>query len=1130
MAKFNVPGTTGGTIAPFAPQSQEDLAPAPAQTPEAGPGLTETPLVKSLQGQGFDLAPVTDPEEVVEHTPQEQEAIERVAPLSQRIEPAEPAAPREADDFIDIEDPFEAAIDRGVKLGERFQTDTPDALAVRENRPEAREQLLAGQKPEAYDQDKIYAQELFLSPRVMDAAVQDPVTGKAEVSQDFFPVMSLVTENFFRTSGQPEGVEVEGGQVDFDIEAQEQAEEAALAADRESTIKVTRAQGNKRLGQQIWREWQREKAAAEGAPTDQYLAREGNVKPEEFEAIGGLAKELYARTNPDLMNRAEENGQIVYWPTSEGLASMNDSHAALSQPFASQEIVPLHAPSATGQHEYEGKTLTRRETTKVAQQEKGDMAVIQEAKANLSRMPRVIDTRREGLVYALGTQALLDFEAGDSTLADIFGIGNEKLQGLQGKKAELQKNASTPREKKMAESFDPQKILRLEQQKFIESIQTVGRYASKVNYNTFYTIMLNGRLGMQQNKFNPQTNKVVRFAVGSGNKVKIFPRSNSPENMFFKEAVSAALFKQGQFKGKHLKPAARIKEFNRMYYAGELDKYIAMGNELLGVIPTGQNLLGLRQGAQQIQRGPDGNIIVPPNMQQAGLKVSPATLREITKHGDEAPYFAEMLTVLADWDKAHKADVPFNTNFEVEMDGITHGPSSNAVALGSREMALRSGTLNPNNRYKLMDDEGQLGDLRDAMREYMIEHGYPNAEMEYGADKARGLNAILKRAVRDRENFLKKSPMTLGYGQLIDSLTQHVNTTMVEGPEAHNIRRLMQVTGLDEKTVGDYLHGQLVDSIVSQMDENALEVANLLRANAAIATFTDQLLKYRNPMGFVSYIGGRARDVEAETQSEFRIQRAEEGPASATITHYKDYGSGSAARPGREAGSYAFGRIIPAIVQAYDGNMIARTASGSSQRRIQRSLEGKGYTPSWLPIFDAAKVDMAHGAVLREEMNRNWFDGIRQNNYVDEVMGDQAWSREVFREWYKGINQQIREGDKPVPVGPDTPLRAFGEWTSDGGWRQMQRLLQATAELENGRPISDEKAHQMTGSILSGLYKKGGTTTELKPSQIKHIVDRYIEAIRLGPRNRGMVQKVKNKRDQLFADIDVNDLLQVDLG
>ena len=275
----------------------------------------------------------------------------------------------------------------------------------------------------------------------------------------------------------------------------------------------------------------------------------------------------------------------------------------------------------------------------------------------------------------------------------------------------------------------------------------------------------------------------------------------------------------------------------------------------------------------------------------------------------------------------------------VEVDGKTHGPATNMAQLGIERGAYRTGLLkgmNPDSKLgdfylstdPNMNDEQKAGDLRDGMAQYMMDHGQSHAENWSGNSfLAEGMWNILQEAVQDRENFLKKPPMTLGYGQLMKNLNGAVRDTVFNGDRSPQIGKIIESIRpqLDNKTrddqtpegiVVEFLHDILADSINAEMDPEVVHVGQLLRANNVVAMLSDDIITITNPLGHEVYIGAK--------QSSPQQHRAglnvtlPGGGKTGDVTLYESVPSGSAIRDGKPGG-WGRGRIIPAVIQGLDG-------------------------------------------------------------------------------------------------------------------------------------------------------------------------------------------------------------------
>ena len=89
---------------------------------------------------------------------------------------------------------------------------------------------------------------------------------------------------------------------------------------------------------------------------------------------------------------------------------------------------------------------------------------------------------------------------------------------------------------------------------------------------------------------------------------------------------------------------------------------------------------------------------------------------------------------------------------------------------------------------------------------------------------------------------------------------------------------------------------------------------------------------------------------------------------------------------------------MPALVQPYDANMIARTMSGPSWNRITEAAKSYGAQSAFvLPIFDAFMVDLGTLTAVREEANKHHKESMINHDY----------SEKIARDWYKQFKANI---------------------------------------------------------------------------------------------------------------------------
>ena len=1156
MAKFNVTTVPGveniqrtGTVAPVPVQPDttvEDQNAAPASSP----------FLDSLADQGLiDSAaiPVGASPTLEE---QQQRERERVEPLFDRADIREVPFNSDIDDAVVEANPYLGAVQRADRVAGVFDVaskgPTISALLTGTD-PETGvkriDALNEGNTEAAFRDLEITASRVLNDPAILDATVQDPNTGFRTVDPNFSRLVGLATEAFLVDHGSVEGLDfaetLEGEDVVEGPVAQQDA--------------VKKAKGNARLGQAIWQEWQREKNLQQGLPSDQAPttpAPSGQVN----EYIGAMAKEAYALANPEVVARVPAGNQVEFQlKNPETLRAAQQGNIS---PFSGQEIAPLNAPSPSAQPQFEAKTYTRKEVTKVKPQQAGKMKRMEEARANYHQMAKVIDPRRLALFLQFGLPALRAMSAGAgqrqaSPWADMLGIGKEKYESIAGEQQRLfalseaymdqSRQEADPKKadrlarkaviyKDKATKYDVESVYQSELTKFLEDLNTATRYRNQAEYLTYGIQMLTGRMHVQQTLFNPGSRKNIRFVMGHGDRTAVSPGSNTIADRNFKELATIHL----GLGGKNLQPEARVKQFNEALSKGDLSRYADMGKDLKQNLPTAEAIAPIADAiaGMDTSQGIQIPAAVQPLTNPPALK--PETIQFLAEHGTEAPYIAEFLMDFADYHDGK----PFHSAIEVEMDGITHGISTNGVALGIEQMAERAGVIQVSDREKLVTSEGAQGDIRQGMKDYMLEHGYATAENQGKGEMSNIFDAILQEAVKDRENYLKKSPMTLSYGQEIDNLRQHVENTVYIGSAAKAIRDLARQNGIKEAEVVDYLFGMLTDSLNVALDERIIQMSRLLRANNMVATMTNDVMQIESPAGFDQYIGAVGDTGETST-SPLSFTDEEGKRQNIGVTHYGKEASGSTLRPRVDEvsgdvsftpGGFGHGRVIPAVIQGYDGNMIARTGSGDSFRRIQQEAKMRGHSGGFQPIFDAFKVPLGMMDVVRRESNKNWIDGLKEKNYFHSI---DDWSRQAFRKFDKKMDELST--DQAI-------IDLEGEYKGIGYYLDYKKLgsqldtVMDPDEHYDRNPKYNKQGDKITlgffiaGQIMNevrgtlGLDFRDPVPSHVTPQQAKQLVRIIVRHVGLNERNGKMRSSIDRDTKKLHARIDPKRILQVDLG
>ena len=1126
----------------------------------------------------------------------EQREVERIPPVSQRARVIDRA-----------EDKGKAAFDRATAVTKIFdeQAEGPTiSAAVREK------SFLAGDIETATRGAELAPSRLLFDPAILGAGevtVAEDGSYKQRVNPMFGAVAGLVTENYFRNSGVVDGNNVAGGEIDFG-----ETEEAPLGQEEVIKKAKQNVQLGQQVWQEWKREQAQldgvpsdEYLISQPQPSADQLAAIGGLAKEAYAAANpDIVSRVEVKDNDGFT-------QTGFQLTAQAPKILADGYAALAAPFESHEIPPQFVISQSGQPQFEAKTRARATTTATGIKNPGQR--IKKASQNYHEMKRVEDAGREKIFYTQAIQGLLtghlavadkvisesvtnpykagktytiqtfdvdafdrdpDGSAVDSIQAEAYEIGAKRADGLVQERAnnlqliadaiEEEQAKEQPNEARINSLIDdydkalqvsPAQIWKSDALKLLETMQTSANYSGKVLHGTYATQMLTGRLQLQQNKWNPQGDTRLRFVVGGPNKVRFTPGSTSRAETAFREGMVVHFFDKQN--GAHLKPKARLQQFADWQAGRSVGKVswkaaVAAGKELKEMYDgiDGDSLAQLRTTLGEVQAG----TRIPIEESIAGIseaanqfpQLTPETQATLEKLGaDELPYLMDYLQLIHQWDQGK----PFFSASEIEVDGITHGISSNALALGLESMALRAGAINPDPKRKLTPLESAVGleavagDVRDVMKSFMAEQAEILADGGNNQN-ADGLVKIAMQALEDRENYLKKSPMTLGYGQELDSLKQHVRKTMATGKRAAQINKILENNKIPQDEALNYLHALLVQSLETALHPRVLEVARNLRANNLLATLTDEILYYDNGSGFRSNITALQDNKEKRKSARFTIKGDDGESLSGSTEIYEAEPAGSATRqyqPGGDhiPGGFGHGRSIPTMAQTYDAAMISGIATGTTHDNIKRRVQAAGYEYSMQPIFDAAKADFATIGYVREAMNKEWIKSLEENDYVGQIMAPGGWYDQTVKKFQQGLSGLPR--GVPVPIAPDNKWRGVYYFLNNKrGAQAMYRGARSRQEEKvltdrDGNPTSGKKEIEQIYGILNnaGIKATGDASkpvTELTPEQINFVVKTISERLSIRNRNLELANDVKRDREKLFAKIRQNadDVWQVD--
>jgi len=990
------------------------------------------------------------------------------------------------------------------------------------------------------------AQAILYNPEVLGAGVINPdmevnPNQYMTIDPDLGMIMSLSTEAFLHQSMlelQPNQVE-NSASLDDDVYGDD-------AVQANPNLKLTKSKGNEKLGRDIYMAYQRHKAERAGQPTDSYTQNIGKIQPATFTMLGDIAKEVYTQANPDMIIRDDsevvdtttDKGQVYFELTPLGAMNLDKTNNSYKGLFAQPEIRSLNTPTFDGQPQYEATQFVRKVTTK-----RGDLkdtSVIEEATNNYNTVAFVNDPRRESVANLMAMLALVNTKNPDNqAYSNIFNVGQRKISELEAEKARLINAAERiedPAKKKaalqVAMDYNPTAILQGEREKFMNIMGAVNRDSNKENYLSYYFQGLTGRMAPQQTLYNPSSHKIVRQITGSGNIFTFTVGQGSVIENDYKEIMSALLFERGDTKGSDLSTPERIKLFNEEVAKsdGRYAQYVSYGKELLAAVEAFDNpkanetFINLKNAKSKEEVLAAKTKIMQDfdtDPLSEGLKAELANPKKSAEAIHRADYFMD----LAKYDMAlnQSNTGQFSTSITVELDGTTHGPATNAALLGVKSMAARSGLLITQD-YTILDEI----DMRDAMGIQMKEDVGSLATSLYPLRQIEEYTKILDLAVQDRENFLKKSPMTMGYGQELESLKMHVETTVFNGPQGAEIQLIAKRINLSPDKTIDFLHTMLVNSILKILDPKVIHMGRLMKANALFSNLTNEVLYFENASGFRSYAAGKQMDPALTKQSSYSF---EDGPKS-EVQFYTSKAEGSAIRGELGPGGFTMGLIQPVAVQSYDGNMVARTGSGSSWKNITNAAKSKGGKPFVQPIFDAFVVDLGSFSQVRKESNKNWADSIRNHSYVEKVLVD--WYKEATINFDNSIKENpMRKIDWAAAKKGEGSFRGLAymfELNKDGvpNLKGAIKRTMASQPKPSDMSVSDYSKAQgkQAGALLKRIQveiKGRGvdvSSSTITAAQAQIIVKTITKHLELSKRNTAGATIIKKDVSSLMAAVD----------
>ena len=325
-------------------------------------------------------------------------------------------------------------------------------------------------------------------------------------------IASAVTENTIADLAY-------GQDVDVDPLAEVLGESEDAATSNQAT-KFAKATGNAKLGQQIHQEYQR----SQGIQVPEKLPKK------EAETLGDAYKELWAKTNPTLVNKFVDpvTGQAVFQLTAEGQRAIEAGATDRKRLFPKPNVRPSKVALPKGQLPGDiGQNVAKKVSGAVGNPQFGN--VIDQATRNLATVPNVVDKQRTKILYSTILPVL---QSGDHStwMAEINNFGPSKIQQyIAAQKDQQRRAAQDPTLNE--EPYNPDQVLASLTDKIAQEVRAIAMERNGANYLTYGIQAYNGRVAPQQTFFDPTNSKAVRFVTRNAVPARATPGSRIDKNL-----------------------------------------------------------------------------------------------------------------------------------------------------------------------------------------------------------------------------------------------------------------------------------------------------------------------------------------------------------------------------------------------------------------------------------------------------------------------------------------------------------------------------------------------------------------------------------------------------------------------
>lgn len=976
----------------------------------------------------------------------------------------------------------------------------------------------------------------------MQAAQPDVTTGKYIVDPVFKQILGMTTEQYFaeKITGNNKAFETDLRPIRSEDNLAEYGSEVEQDAQGggQPTLTVNKADDPTRLGQEIHREYQRVINSQAGLPSDQYT----DLPREEAARLGDFAKEIFAFSMGDDMPLYQDtSGKTVYSISPNLAKQFADSKAYRDTLFKKNIVKPLKAPSKTGKAIGEGQKTRKSETGKIGKG-RTTSREHEEARRNQASVPHVVDKTRLKILLSTLLPALMNGpqKFGQDELQDILAninnIGPDKYQQFVA--------ASNIKNSKLLANeapYNPQEELRTLKQIIAQQLFGISQERQGANYLTYVIQAFNGRFTPQQTLFNPTTSKAVRFVTRNAVPSEI--RKNGKN---YNAALQAYALVLGiEVRGVDANGKAtfgsidnyepKIRAQTVLNNASQFEEW---GNRLIAVMNDTMSDDDAEAVAAAIANGVP---LQDPNFPKVqGIKLDPEKdsllIQAIAKKGEDGNAFIDALMDFAKFQAAMRRGVPHYSYLNPTIDGKTNGPASNALQMGDREGALRTGVIRTEDQvYAVQDDE----DIRDVLKKILIGQLDEGFTGHFKDPESDFVLSLIARSVFSTRDLNKKITMTFGYGKEIESfipeVIQVIQENALNDPMMAAALQYLEhpKTEINMASAATVLVNAYVPAVKQVMSADGIESRRVMWGTALANAMAETVFEIEGPTGSIYRYGGNMADPDLTVrvgQYKMKDPRFPKGERGVNVEMYDSSPTSSApkSRTSREripesgeivevttedVGGRAWGGAIPGPVQAIDAATVARTFSGQSWSRIKKAAGGNPYV---FQVYDAFKFDINSFERGYLEVNKNWAEISLGWSYLAEGQKSLVKAVASFEDKVKAIKgDKVNLSDFPmIQALIQLEINNNGDLTPALLTRKLKSIAPDFANRKEKQIWADKTAKRILHN--SGIV---GTETELTKKQILSFYKYVMKATKLPQRMQSLYERTEKNKAELRKEV-----------